>query len=249
MDSRIREIEQWLAEAKQDLGECGREAYIRKLFLLDAEIRSVIKENGAVPETGSPRSQAKRVRRLGSPALVLGAMGVTLLTATAFFMQSGFHPRVTPLQPPPQRSLAGSVPAESGPALQLKRVGRGLAVADMDNDGDLDVVVSNQGQAPLLLRNETTGAGWIEIRARGKQSNGFGLGARIELEAGGQRRIREVNNVASYESSNDVRVHFGLGSARVVQRLSIFWPSGKVQILQNVPVNQFLVIEEPGVEP
>jgi hypothetical protein len=87
MDSRIREIEQWLSEAKQDLGECGREAYIRKLFLLDAEIRAVIKENGAVPEIGSPQSQAKRVRRLGSPALALGALGVALLTATVYFVQ------------------------------------------------------------------------------------------------------------------------------------------------------------------
>ena len=57
--------------------------------------------------------------------------------------------------------------------------------------------------------------------------------------------MREVNNVASYESSNDVRVHFGLAQAKIIDRLTVYWPSGKVQVLQNVKVNQQLIVDEP----
>ncbi len=133
----------------------------------------------------------------------------------------------------------------SGPALQQKRVGRGLAVADMDNDGDLDVAIANQGQAPQLLKNQSSGNNWLIVRARGKASNRFGFGARIEIEAGGQRQVRELTPVSSYLSSNDTRLHVGLGAAKVVSRISVFWPGGKLQVLENVAVNQRLVIDQP----
>jgi hypothetical protein len=88
MDSRIREIEQWVVEAKTDLGECGREAYLRKLFLLDAEIRAVLKDNkGILPEVVSPRRQAKRVRRFSTPAFAMGGvLGALLLTASTVYL-------------------------------------------------------------------------------------------------------------------------------------------------------------------
>jgi len=85
MDSRIREIEQWIAEAKQDLGECGQEAYVKKLFLLDAEIRAILRENGILPGAVSPRHREKRVRRFFTPALALGSvLGAALLTTTVY---------------------------------------------------------------------------------------------------------------------------------------------------------------------
>jgi len=113
MDSRIREIEQWVAEARNDLGECGQEAYVRKLFLLDAEIRAVIKETGILPDAGSPRHQARRVRRFLSPALALsGAAGAVLLTATTVYL-SGMHFNPSTPTPPPTR-LASADPGGPG---------------------------------------------------------------------------------------------------------------------------------------
>ena len=138
------------------------------------------------------------------------------------------------------------ISAQAGPALQTLRVGRGLAVADFDNDGHLDVVISSLGQRPVLLKNLGTRPGnWIMIRAKGKKSNGFGLGATVKLQTSEGQQVREINNVASYLSSSDVRLHFGLGQAKIVQQIEILWPSGTRQVLKDVPVNQILVVEEP----
>jgi hypothetical protein len=137
------------------------------------------------------------------------------------------------------------ISAQSGPALQLESVGRGLAVADFDNDGRLDLAVANLGQKPFLLKNQGATGAWLLIRAKGRTSNAFGLGARVRLETPQGAQVREINNVASYLSANDVRLHVGLGAASSVTRLEIRWPSGQTQVLTNVPVNQVLTIEEP----
>ena len=138
------------------------------------------------------------------------------------------------------------VTSRSGPALQVERIGRGLAVADFDNDGNLDVAISSLGQRAVLLRNQGARPGnWIMLRARGKKSNGFGLGATVKLQTAEGLQVREINNVASYLSSNDTRLHFGLGAARTIQQIEILWPGGAHQVLKDVAVNQILVVEEP----
>src|SRR5206468_1300533 len=102
--------------------------------------------------------------------------------------------------------------------------------------------------APALLRNQgsPTDGNWLTIRARGHKSNAYGLGARVTIETSEGTQVREINNVASYLSSSDTRLHVGLGRAAVVKRLEIVWPSGTRQVLEGVKVNQVLVVEEPS---
>jgi hypothetical protein len=142
------------------------------------------------------------------------------------------------------------VSARGGPALQAERIGRGLAVADFDNDGNLDVAISSLGQRAVLLRNQGVRPGnWIIIRAKGKRSNSFGLGTTVRIQTSEGVQVREINNVASYLSSHDVRLHAGLGAARTIQQIEILWPSGTKQVLRDVAVNQILVVEEPSEKP
>jgi hypothetical protein len=141
------------------------------------------------------------------------------------------------------------ISAGSGAALQARRVGRSLAVADFDNDGNLDVVISSVGQGAVLLKNHGLRNGnWIQIRAQGTASNAFGLGATVRAETAGRAQVREMNNVSSYLSSNDTRLHLGLGDAKIIQRLEILWPSGRRQLLTDVAANQILVVKEPEAQ-
>jgi len=138
-----------------------------------------------------------------------------------------------------------NVSAESGPGFRIQHVGRGAAVADFDNDGDLDIVVADTGGPALLLRNDGGNRNhWIAIRARGRESNRFGIGSKVRVTAGGHTQLREINPYGSYLSTSDVRLFFGLGSETAATRLEIEWPSGKKQTLENVRANQTLLLDE-----
>jgi hypothetical protein len=137
------------------------------------------------------------------------------------------------------------VSAESGPAFRIKHVGRGAAVADFDNDGDLDIVIADCGGPALLYRNDGGNRNhWLAIKARGRESNRFGLGSKVRVTAGGATQYREINPSGSYLSTSDMRLYFGLGKETVARRLEIEWPRGKKQVLENVPAGQVLTLDE-----
>jgi enediyne biosynthesis protein E4 len=138
------------------------------------------------------------------------------------------------------------VSAESGDPLKAERVGRGLAVADFDNDGRLDVVIANLGRAPVLLHNDAGRQNnWLMIKASASKGNTSGLGARVSVETSRGVQVKEINNVSSYLSSSDIRLHFGLGNDTVVPRVELSWPGGTRQTLTDVAVNQVLSVDEP----
>jgi enediyne biosynthesis protein E4 len=127
----------------------------------------------------------------------------------------------------------------------VKSVGRGAAFADYDNDGKVDAFLVNLGSPGILLRNTSPSTGhWIGVRLVGKKSNRDGIGAQIEVIAGTVRQRRERIAGSGYLSQDDGRVHFGLGSATVIDKLTVTWPSGTVQTLDKVPSGRVLTVEE-----
>lgn len=137
--------------------------------------------------------------------------------------------------------------ASVGPDFQRPIVGRGLAIGDFDNDGDLDALAADLGGQPVLFRNDGghEAGNWLMLHLTGTRSNRMAIGARVEITAGGQRQLKELRTDGSYLSAHDPRVHFGLGAAKMVEEIRIRWPSGKRQTLKNVAANQVLEVREP----
>ncbi len=135
--------------------------------------------------------------------------------------------------------------ARAGRALIEKRASRGAAFGDIDNDGDLDVLVNNIDGPPTLLRNRGDRRHHaVMIRLIGRTSNRDGIGARVTVKAGSLVQIDEVRSGGSYLSQNDLRLHFGLGESDRVDLIEIRWPSGARQTFAHVKADRLLVIEE-----
>jgi hypothetical protein len=138
-----------------------------------------------------------------------------------------------------------NVSAQSGSVFAKEFSGRGMAVGDFDNDGDLDVLVSNNGGAPLLLRNEGGNRNnWLGVQLVTTSSNPAAVGAIITWQAAGVKRTRLRTSGGSYLSSSDSREVLGLGTASKLEYVEIRWPSGKVDRLTNLPVNRYVKVVE-----
>jgi hypothetical protein len=136
---------------------------------------------------------------------------------------------------------------ELGPYFQRELMGRGASFCDYDNDGDLDLFIVNLASAAVLLRNEGGNRNhWLSIRLRGHKSNRDGVGAKVKLVSGGWIQVAEKRSAGGYLSQNDPRLHFGLGTSNRIERIEVTWPSGNVQVLENVEAGQFLTVDEPS---
>jgi len=135
--------------------------------------------------------------------------------------------------------------AGSGESLMTPRVSRAAALGDIDNDGDIDVVVENLDGKPLILRNDGGNRNnWVTVKLIAKGPNRDAIGARVKVVSGGLVQCDEVRAGGSYLSSSDLRVHFGLANWTRVDSLEVDWPDGTVETVRDLPVNHFLVIQE-----
>ena len=138
-----------------------------------------------------------------------------------------------------------------GPDFMRPIAGRGLATADFDNDGDIDIATNNRGDYPSLLRNDGGNANhWLEILLIGTKSNRDGIGASLKLASEGFVHVEQAKGGMSYMSASDPRIHFGLGKRTKIDSLEISWPSGQVDRLPDVPVDRIIAVKEgTGIVP
>jgi len=139
------------------------------------------------------------------------------------------------------------VSADAGPGFLVPAAHRGAAFGDLNNDGKMDIVVTNQNSKPEILMNRSQNANhWLIVKLVGTKSNRDGLGARIKVwPSTGPAQYNHATTSVGYGGSSDRRVHFGLGAAASAESIEIQWPSGTRQVLKNVQADQILNVQEP----
>jgi hypothetical protein len=138
------------------------------------------------------------------------------------------------------------VSKESGKYFMQKFVGRGACFGDYDNDGDIDAYIVNLNDRGSFLRNNKGSQNnWLILNLVGTTSNRDGIGTRVKVTSGGKVQTTQKKSTTGYLSQNDPRMHFGLAKNEMVEKIEIKWPSGKLQVLENIKANQILTVKEP----
>jgi len=138
-----------------------------------------------------------------------------------------------------------NVSEQSGDGMKVKLSSRGAGFDDLDNDGDVDVVILNSRREPTVLRNDSPSQGhWLQVRLRGVKTNRDGVGARVKVAAGDLTLHDEVHSGRGYQSHYGTRLHFGLGGREKVDRIEVRWIGGAVDVLKDIAVDQLLTIVE-----
>jgi hypothetical protein len=139
------------------------------------------------------------------------------------------------------------VSATAGGGLALQKSSRGLAVGDLDGDGDLDLVITNMDDVPTLLENrQRTGNHWVAFRLRSPGRNRFGIGARVTIDAGGRKQLREIRSGGGYLSQNDLVAHFGLGPSAGAVDVEVRMPGGGRWQWKALPVDRVHTLDLKG---
>ncbi len=139
--------------------------------------------------------------------------------------------------------------------LDVPSISQGAVYADLDNDGSLDIIVNNMNQEAFIWKNGSREGPadsthhFLTVSLQGVPSNGSGIGAKLDLYAGGLRQYLEQSPVRGYASTVDNRLHFGLGKAKTVDSLKIEWPDGKVQVLRHVEADRFITLDQRDAHP
>jgi hypothetical protein len=142
------------------------------------------------------------------------------------------------------------VTTKTGPGVLSPKSSRGAAFGDFDNDGDVDVLVMNMNEPPLLLRNDYNDErrrgpnNWLEVKLTGTQSNRSAIGARVVVRVGSNVLAQEVTSQSSYYSHNDLRLHFGVGASLKADQIEVRWPGGRIETIKDVAVNRLVKIKE-----
>jgi hypothetical protein len=136
------------------------------------------------------------------------------------------------------------VSLDAGPGITTPFNSHGVAAADFDNDGRVEILVNNSHDAPSLLKNSGDHGRWISLKLVGTKSNRDAIGARVTVSAGGHNQLQEVRSGGGYISQSDFRLHFGLGKAAKAETVEVNWPSGQRQVFHDVEADKFYLIEE-----
>jgi hypothetical protein len=138
-----------------------------------------------------------------------------------------------------------NVSKQSGDGMKVKLSSRGAGFDDLDNDGDVDVVILNSRREPTILRNDSPSKGhWLQVRLRGVKTNRNGVGAHVKVVAGDLTLLDEVHSGRGYQSHYGTRLHFGLGGREKVDRIEVRWIGGAVDLFKDIAVDRLLTITE-----